>query len=61
MKPVHQRKIFQWVLQAWGSLSKEMIINSMKSCALGLAADGSKDDKFHASRNARKLQMGGKG
>ena len=32
-----------------------MIINSMKSCALGLAVDGSKDDKiscFHKGKKA---------
>ena len=57
MKPVPRQKIVQWVLQAWESLSKEIIINSMKSCALGLASDGSKDDRFHASTKARKLQM----
>ena len=48
--PVPRRKIAQWVLQAWKRLSKEMIINSMKSYALGLPVDGSKDDKtscFH--------------
>ena len=30
-----------------------MIINHMKSCALGLAVDGSKDDKtcFHEGKN----------
>ena len=39
MKPALRRKIFQCVLQAWESLSKGMIINSMKSSALGLAVD----------------------
>ena len=61
MKPCPPQKILQWVLQAWESLSKEVIIDSMKSCALGLAVDGSKDDKFYASTKARKLQMGEKG
>ena len=31
--------------KAWESLSKE-IVNSMKSCAPGLAVDGSKYDKI---------------
>ena len=31
---------------AWESLSKVMIINSMKSYALGLAVDGFEDDKI---------------
>ena len=60
MKPAPRRKIAQWVLQAWESLSKEMIINSMKSCALGLVDDGSEDDKIYGSTKARKLQMGEK-
>ena len=55
MKPLPRRKIIQWVLQAWESLSKEMIINSMKSCAVGLADDGSKVDKilwFHEGKKS---------
>ena len=38
-----------------------MIINSMKSCALGLAVDCSEDDKISCFKKARKLQMGEKG
>ena len=54
MKPVPRRKIVQWVLQVWGKLSKEMIFNSMKSCILGLAVDGSKDDKISCFRESKK-------
>ena len=60
MKPVPLRKIVQWVLQAWGSLSKEMIINSMKSYALGLAVDGSKDDKISCFHEGKKTSDGRK-
>ena len=61
MKPVYtQKKIVQWVLQAWKSLSKEMIINSVKSCALGLAVDGSKDDKISCSHKGKKTSDGRK-
>ena len=60
MKPVPRRKIVQWVLQAWESLSKEMIINSMKSFALGLAVDGSKDDKISCLRKGKKTSDGRK-
>ena len=38
----------------WESLSKEMVINSMKSCTLGLAVDGSKDDKISYFRGQEK-------
>ena len=54
MKPVPQWKIVQWVLQVWESFSKEMIINSMKSCALGLAVDGSEDDKISCFHEGKK-------
>ena len=60
MKPVPRRKIVQWVLQAWESLSKEMIINSMKSCALGLAVDGSEDDKISCFHEGKKTSDGRK-
>ena len=53
MKLVLRQKIVQRVLQVWESLSKEMIINSMKSCALGLVVDGSDDDNiscFHQDK-----------
>ena len=54
MKPVPRRKIVQWVRQVWESLSKEMIINSRKSCALGLEIDGSEDDKISCLHECKK-------
>ena len=60
MKPVPRRKLVQWVLQAWESLSKEMIINSMKSCALGLVVDGSEDDKISWFHEGKKTSDGRK-
>ena len=60
MKPLPRQKIVQWVLQAWESLSKETIINSMKSCALGLAVDGSVDDKNSCFRKPKKTSDGRK-
>ena len=57
MKPVPRRKISEWVLQVWENLSKEMIINSMKSCALGLAVDGSKDEKISCFHEGKKSSL----
>ena len=51
---VPRRKIVQWVLLAWESLSKEMILNSMKSYALGLAVDGFEDDKISCFHEGKK-------
>ena len=60
MKPVPRRKIVQWVLQEWESLSKEIIINSMKSRALGLAVDDSEDDKISCFHEGKKTSNGRK-
>ena len=49
----------QW-RQVWGSLSKEMIINSMKSCALELAVDVSEDDKISCFHECKKTSDGRK-
>ena len=49
----------QWH-QVWGSLSKEMIINSMKSCALELAVDSSEDDKISCFHEGKKTSDGKK-
>ena len=47
-------------MQAWENLSKEMIINSMKSCALGLAVDGFEDDKMSCFHGGKKTSDGRK-
>ena len=60
MKLVLQQKIVQRVLQVWESLSKEMIINSMKSCALGLVVGGSDDDKTSCFRQGKETSDGRK-
>ena len=60
MKPVSRRKIVRWVLQTWQSLSKEMIYNSMKSSAFGLAVDVSKDDKISCFHEGKKTSNGRK-
>ena len=60
MKLVLQQKIVQRVLQVWESLSKEMIINSMKSCALGLVVGGSDDDKISCFRRGKETPDGRK-
>ena len=59
-KPVPRWKMVQWVLQAWERLSKEMITNPMKSCAVELAVDGSEDDKISCFHEYRKTSDGRK-
>ena len=60
MKPVPWQKIVQWVLGAWESLSEEMIIDYMKSCALGLAVDGFENDKISSFHEGKKTSDGRK-
>ena len=60
MKLVLRQNIVQRVLQVWESLSKEMIINSMKSCALGLVVDGSDDDKISCFHQGKETSDGRK-
>ena len=47
MKPQPRKKIIQWILESWAALSKEVIVESFKSCALNLANDGSEDERIH--------------
>ena len=54
MKLVPRRKIVQLVLLVWEGLSKEMIINSITSSALGLAVDGFDDDKVSCFHERKK-------
>ena len=53
MKSVPQRKIVQWIIKSYESLSKE-IINSIKSSALRLAFYASKDDKISCFHEVKK-------
>lgn len=45
MKPIIQRKVIRWVLQTWGCLLSEMIINFIKPCALALLVGVSEKKK----------------
>ena len=40
-------KIVEWVIEAWSKLSKQLIIDSFKTCGLNLAIDGSEDERIH--------------
>ena len=45
MKPVPRRFVVEWVLTSWSAISNKTIDNSMNSCGLASAIDGS-DDKL---------------
>ncbi len=41
----------EWVLNAWESISKELIQNSFKVCGISNAVDGSEDDLVHCFKD----------
>ena len=47
IKPPPRKKIVRWILESWAALSKKVIVESFKSCALNLANDESEDERIH--------------
>ena len=43
MVAVPRRLVVEWIIKSWEEISNETVANSMKSCALVLAVDGSED------------------
>ena len=60
MKAPPSRIIVQWILDAWGNLSKELIMKSFKCCALNLPLDGSKDALIHCFKENPACSSGAK-
>ena len=58
MKPVPRRLVVEWVLLSWSEISKETIANSMKSCGLALATDGSDDGLISCFKEGKKCESG---
>ena len=59
MKPLPRRLIVEWVLKSCEELSSETVSSSMKSCALGLAIDGSEDNLISCFKEGKKFEEGG--
>ena len=60
MKAPPRRIIVQWILDAWGNLSKELIMKSFKCCALNLSLDGSEDALIHCFKENSTCSSGAK-
>ena len=60
MKAPPRRIIVQWILDAWGNLSRELIMKSCKWCALNLSLDGSKDALIHCFKKNSACSSGAK-
>ena len=58
MKPPPRKKIVQWILESWAALSKEMIVESFKSCSLNLANDRSEDERIHCFKPTEPCHAG---
>ena len=46
----------EWIIKLQGRISREMTANSMKSCALALAVDGSWDGLISYFEEGEKMQ-----
>ena len=51
-------EIVKWVLEAWETLDRELIIRSFRSCALTVAPDGSEDDQIHCLKEGQSCHTG---
>ena len=60
MKAPPRRIIVQWILDAWGNLSKELIMKSFKCCALNLSLDSSEDALIHCFKENSACSSGAK-
>ena len=48
----------QWIIDAWNSLSKELIIKSFISCGVTNSADGSEDEMISVFKPGRGCEAG---
>lgn len=58
MKAPSRKKLVEWILEAWSSLSKESIINSFKCCGLNLESDWSEDGRTHFFKKGEPCEPG---
>ena len=58
LKAPPRKRIVQWILDSWASLSNEIIKKSFKSCGLNINVDGSEDDVIHCLKQAQPCAAG---
>ena len=58
LKAPPRKRIVQWILDLWASLSNEVIKKSFKSCGLNINVDGSEDDVIHCLKQAQPCAAG---
>ena len=58
MRGPSRPEIVKWVLEAWETLDRELVIRSFRSCALTVAPDGSEDDQIHCLKEGQPCHTG---
>ena len=58
MRGPPRREIVKWVLKAWNSLDRKIVIRSFRSCALTVAPDRSEDDQIHCLKGGQPCHAG---
>ena len=58
MRGPSRPEIVKWVLEAWETLDRELIIRSFRSCALTVAPDGPEDDQIHCLKEGQPCHAG---
>ena len=58
MRPPTRRLLVQWIVDSWQSLQQQLIIDSMKSCAITVAPDGSEDNQIGCFKPTGPLEGG---
>lgn len=60
MKAVPRRLVVKWVVDAWKEISKEMIIQSFKGCALTIDVNGNEDHEISCFKPGKPCADGSK-
>ena len=58
MRGLTLKQIVQWILKAWSDLDKEIIIKSIRCCALSIQDDGSEDNEIACFKPGKPLSSG---
>ena len=58
MKAPPRRVIVEWILEAWNSLSNDVIKSSFKRCGLNTSVDGSEDHLIHCFKDNQTCSTG---
>ena len=58
MRGPPREKMVDWILAAWDSFDRQLVIDFFKSCALTVATDGSEDAEIHCLKPSQPCAAG---